>query len=252
MDFYHPTSKYEYEYLTPGANKILQDIRTEMIQDFLKYHKNNSEFNGWQMDINELETSLLNVKDFPEEISFKVKIPIVKHEREGALTSSLSSNIIVSLRESTMRINNTVYLKIDFEKSSNDTGEPTPDYLFSKTKFNPTGVWLPLSANLYTRIIAFGQAYRGFPSGVSGQNMRMLYFSTGVATSSTFGDIIPISTKARFSVTVEALLAIIFVGLFLNSLAYVIGESLKNFQFHEDKEKNDNGKDISDMQKYIW
>jgi hypothetical protein len=255
MNFYHPTSQYEYEYFNPDANKILQDIRTEMIQDFLKYHKNNSEFNGWQMDINKLEIYSLNVKDFPKEIGFTVSIPIVKQEREGAwILSILSSNVIVSLQDK-MRIDETMYLKINFEKFFNSTGIPTPDYLFPNTGGGYTRVrlpLLPLSVDLYDRIIAFGQGYRGFPSGVSGQYLRMLYFSTGVATSSTFGDIIPVSTQARFSVTVEALLAIIFIGLFLNSLAYVVGGSLKNAQCYEEKEKADNAKNQSDMQKYIW
>ena len=55
----------------------------------------------------------------------------------------------------------------------------------------------------------------------------MLYFSTGIATSSAFGDIVPISTQARNFVLLEALFAVIFVGLFLNALVYDVGEAIK-------------------------
>jgi hypothetical protein len=46
-----------------------------------------------------------------------------------------------------------------------------------------------------------------------------LYFSIGVSTTTTFGDIIPNHTVTRFVVTLQLLASIIIVGLFVNSLS---------------------------------
>jgi hypothetical protein len=63
----------------------------------------------------------------------------------------------------------------------------------------------------------------------------MLYFSAGIATSSALGDIQPVSTQARLSVTSEVLIEVIFIGLFLNSLAHDIGRALISTQKTEEK-----------------
>ena len=49
--------------------------------------------------------------------------------------------------------------------------------------------------------------------------LRMLYFSAVTITTLGFGDIAPISTKARMLVMLESVLGIILIGLFFNSLA---------------------------------
>lgn len=48
---------------------------------------------------------------------------------------------------------------------------------------------------------------------------RMTYFSAVTITTLGFGDIAPISDKARWAVALESILGIIFIGLFLNALA---------------------------------
>lgn len=228
--FYHSTSQYEYEFFSTDASEILQDIKTEIIQGFLKHGKPNSEFNGWQMDINELDVYSLNVKNFPIEFGFTVRVPII-HIVQGQADAwtSLRSDLIVFLQNKIMT-GGKIYLLLQFDKSSSSSfeGTPSPNILFPNSISGYSGTpTLSLPLSLYNRIIAFGQGYRGFPSGVSGQYLRMLYFSFGVATSSAFGDIVPLSTQARFFVSAEALLAIIFISLFLSGLAYDVGEALK-------------------------
>lgn len=46
-----------------------------------------------------------------------------------------------------------------------------------------------------------------------------LYFSLGVSTTTTFGDIIPNHTVTRAMVTVQLLISVVTVGLFVNSLS---------------------------------
>lgn len=49
--------------------------------------------------------------------------------------------------------------------------------------------------------------------------LKMLYFSITIIATLGFGDIVPISSLARFLVSLEVILGILVVGLFLNSLA---------------------------------
>ena len=46
----------------------------------------------------------------------------------------------------------------------------------------------------------------------------MLYFSTVTIATIGYGDIVPVTDLTRFLVALEALLGLVFAGLFLNSL----------------------------------
>jgi Ion channel len=61
---------------------------------------------------------------------------------------------------------------------------------------------------------------KGDPSSISGDLPRMIYLSAVVITTLGFGDILPITPKARILVAMEAITGIVFAGLFLNALAY--------------------------------
>lgn len=51
-----------------------------------------------------------------------------------------------------------------------------------------------------------------------------MYFSIGVSTTTTFGDIIPNHSVTRFIVTVQLLISIVIVGLFINALFIALRE----------------------------
>ena len=63
-------------------------------------------------------------------------------------------------------------------------------------------------------------ADRGFPSGLEGRFSRMLYFSAVTITTVGYGDVVPLTTAARFFAALEATMGIILLGLFINSLAF--------------------------------
>jgi hypothetical protein len=69
------------------------------------------------------------------------------------------------------------------------------------------------------------QALSGDPSGVSGSYYRMSYLSAVVITTLGLGDIVPISSEARFLVATEAMFGVVVAGLFLNALAYRAGST---------------------------
>jgi Ion channel len=60
---------------------------------------------------------------------------------------------------------------------------------------------------------------RGDPTRFSKSFLRMLYFSVTVITTIGFGDIVPMTPLARFSVAIEGMLGIVLAGLFVNAAA---------------------------------
>lgn len=69
-------------------------------------------------------------------------------------------------------------------------------------------------------IKGYAESQRGFPTRVKGGLSRMFYFSVITQTTLGYGDIVPISDRARTLVGAQSILGIILVGLFLNSLAH--------------------------------
>ncbi len=78
---------------------------------------------------------------------------------------------------------------------------------------------LTMSKATYEELQRFYAAVQGDPSYASGSWLRMLYLSAITITTLGFGDITPVSESARMSIALEAVLGIVVIGLFLNSLA---------------------------------
>ena len=107
-------------------------------------------------------------------------------------------------------------------------GLPVPlSRLFPGDADYPSGkaAFLPVSQELARDVSAFLDGARGFPSDEQGQFPRMLYFSAVTITTLGYGDIVPISDRARALVGVESVLGLILVGLFLNSLSHEHAEA---------------------------
>jgi len=58
----------------------------------------------------------------------------------------------------------------------------------------------------------------GSPISFLDNYSRMFYLSSVTITTSGFGDIVPITNRARMIISIEALLGIIIAGLFLNAI----------------------------------
>jgi hypothetical protein len=84
-------------------------------------------------------------------------------------------------------------------------------------------IYVPLgTALVINRLSAAGE---GDPKDASGLFVRMLYFSAITITTLGFGDITPVSSVARIIVGGEAVLGIVLMGLFLNSVAQKLGKN---------------------------
>jgi hypothetical protein len=78
---------------------------------------------------------------------------------------------------------------------------------------------LRVDADTGYRLFDYYFGVHGQPERFSGNFGRMLYFSAVVITTLGLGDIVPLTDRARALVAGEAVLGIIFVGLFINAAA---------------------------------
>jgi hypothetical protein len=80
----------------------------------------------------------------------------------------------------------------------------------------------PITENLNNNLKSFALGLTDDPNTIAGKLelfLKMLYFSIISIATLGYGDIVPITTLARFLVSAEVILGILTIGLFLNSLA---------------------------------
>lgn len=151
--------------------------------------------------------------------SVKFNDSIVVKEFNGFLTfyKSYSKNTVSNDTFYTVNTNYSIYTNTDTLQGFLDYSdwyniEANQEISFVETYIN---------SNKYL-IAKLGEYYTVIKENKSiGYNnyLRMLYFSTVVITTLGFGDIVPVSDLARIVVASEAILGIIFIGLFLNNLS---------------------------------
>lgn len=76
-----------------------------------------------------------------------------------------------------------------------------------------------LPDTLYSNIERYYSTAQGSPERLAGKLMRFTYLSAMTITTLGFGDIVPVSDRARFAVGCEAIYGVVMVGLFLNAVA---------------------------------
>ena len=70
----------------------------------------------------------------------------------------------------------------------------------------------------YQDLTRFLEASDGYTSDVSDNLSRMMYFSATTITTLGLGDIVPVTSLARWMVFAETVCGVIFIGLFLHSI----------------------------------
>lgn len=85
----------------------------------------------------------------------------------------------------------------------------------------------------------FGGGAKGVGSEIEGNFWRMFYLSAVTITTVGYGDIVPVTTATRLLVSLEAILGIVLIGLFLNSLAYERAEADEIYKREKEREAAD-------------
>jgi hypothetical protein len=248
-DFYHSTVQYEGS-IKADAENILHDVRTEIIENFKTVHgADEADVNGWKVNINQISLRFLNISD--NDVYFLMNFTLSKVEE---IKEDLGDHVKITTKSTSDEINPTIRIGLIYTIVQPTMGDATTEYKFPRfidrsnlgpfnteegeanlEKFlfpynyegmSPFVPVLPIPRELNDRLLGYSRGLKGFPSGISGSYVRMFYLSSVTITTVGYGDIIPITTAARILVSIEAILGVVVIGLFLNSLGHVREQSV--------------------------
>lgn len=231
-EFYHTTNKYE-SYLQEDNT----EIRTEM-QEFFK--RILIEAHGKQIvtkdsvlfDLSTIEIPYLEVKD--DHVTFSLYGWFLDKDLKQRMKTSKIFSFSLNYNDyysDTLNENQIVFSRIIESKEDDLNFKLKAENLFIignlKILHAEGGAWSYncdcgkgyISKEIRDKLYAYSSALQGFPSLSSGNFERMLYLSATTITTLGTGDILPISARARLLVAIEAILGILIIGLYLNSLA---------------------------------
>jgi len=228
--FYHSTLQFETTSKQDEV-RLLADIKRSIDRTYATHGLALIEKAGYKFQILDIELTNLAIETAPSRpesriIDLNPADNIVSFDMFGALSAPVGSASIsfhrlrVAIEPKLQFFNppSETYWKADI---GSDPELPFPPSMIlspsaSDTNSQPLVFVHPV--NLGQRIRNYCAAKRGFPTGGSGGFWRMFYFSAMTITTVGYGDIVPITTPARILTAVEAILGVVLIGLFLNSL----------------------------------
>lgn len=217
-EFYHTTVKHERYY-----HEIRDRIMKEMQQAVTRSGGSSSgkliRFNGFELDTDGIIVTDIQAQGDGVRVDLLLQL---MNNRTARSESRVIAVMLSDLYGLSKEKNGETYhyytaLPYDQQGASVPLAKIFPgdtNYPSSKAAF------VPITPGLHRDFKAFLDGARGFPSDEAGMFPRMLYLSAVSITTLGYGDIVPISDQARFLVSLESVLGLILVGLFLNSLSY--------------------------------
>jgi hypothetical protein len=221
--FYHSTVQFEYPTMNRAASGILDGIRHSLVKA-IEGHAGAKACGSWRIDPGSINVSALDGRE--GKIAFTVSGQSTT-EAPGHAEYYFSNRFSIALNQ--RMITNppdgeaTVYFLPTSESPAMPRMAPLGMIDVPACLFPPEGgytsAFLSVSLKQSEEMRDFAVALRGFPSRIPGQFWRMLYFSATTITTLGFGDIVPLSTAARMVVSLESVLGIVLIGLFVNALS---------------------------------
>jgi len=221
--FYHSTVQFEYPTMNRAANGILEGIRASIVKR-IGGEPQAEACGNWVIDADTVRVSSLDARD--GKVSFSVSGQS-STEAKGHAEYYFSERLSITLNQRMITKPPDAEATVYFLPIPEGPAAPAVGPL---GKLDLPGCLLPGDAEfpapflrvpmtLSEQMRDFAVAVRGFPSKIPGQFWRMVYFSATTITTLGFGDIVPLTTAARMVVSVESVLGIVLMGLFLNALA---------------------------------
>ncbi len=231
-DFYHATAQYEPS-LGREAAALLPDLRRDLLSSdllglpavtgYFAVDTHGKRTGEWSVNVRDVEFRSIRIEK-EGRLSLLVTFPIIP--RDGAIRIAHFRLIIPAQPDDSVRTSPTDDWR-DTRVLTIEGGESLPiDRSSLMAPFACHEIWfwpsnmVCLHRPISHRLIALEAASRGFPAEVRGSFSRMFYLSAVTITTVGFGDIVPLTPAARVAVTTEAIVGIVLIGLFLNSLAY--------------------------------
>jgi hypothetical protein len=227
-DFYHTTIQYE-RVLDTESDKLLSELHQAFIESFRSVHESDhAVIDGWVMNVGSVSFYSLGITK--DTVSFGMVGRFFSDERFPREVL-VSRRLTIPLRTSISRVDpgtgemrDCRWIAIEDDSIGVLAGrKPLPlRQLFVSPLTNGIGPLTRVLCNrrdVSTQLLGLANAKSGFPGELRGSFSRMLYLSAVTITTLGYGDILPRTNRARLLVALEAVLGIIVIGLFLNSLA---------------------------------
>jgi Ion channel len=226
--FYHSTVQYEQS-LNEDADAVLAQLRDSLIANFRAVnHVDILDHDGYRINITDLQVYAL--RPTVDRIGIKMTLTVTKPTSHGPVLEHFPFEASYAASEKSFLLDpstgqRTFYKVLSFDPPTIKLFDPANEKSFDYGVLFPhadgsqyLAPFLALPEPMNDRIQGFWRATRGLPSQVSGGFWRMFYLSAVTITTVGYGDIVPLTTTARLLVSSEAILGIVVIGLFLNSL----------------------------------
>lgn len=217
--FYHQTIKYEKVFADLKSN-ILLDLKDGIIENFENYHgsKHLELKKGYipiYVDIEKIKLDDLTIESDVLSFTGRFTYSDIYHSGPGR-GQPIIYRYIFFIPETPLNIKPNVEGETrEVGIQSNGDNPIKQEYVLPKKKGDLYS-YIPLSRNSLDRIKTLYEYNRGIVKKNS--FLRMLYFSAVTISTIGYGDIMPIDDTLRMIVSFEAILGIIFIGLFINAL----------------------------------
>lgn len=246
--FYHANVSRE-PMVRNDKERISRSLQTEIIETFKKGHHGDTLMwcGRWKIEANSLEVLLLEARDKETdvEIRFKLAAELLDISNSNGSIFFVDSTVIFSANESKeilsegrKAVSKTATVDVPGPPSVGDWDthkNPSLAEVLFPTGIAPTAqdrecgglenspvssrvVTIPIPERLNHEIRNLAKGVQGDPSNLDGQFWRMLYLSAVTITTVGYGDISPLTTRARVLISVEAVIGIIVIGLFINAV----------------------------------
>ncbi|MGE4291296.1 MAG: potassium channel family protein [Desulfovibrio sp.] len=162
-----------------------------------------------------------SVEPADEGVSLRLLLPVVDELRNTAETRPVGVLLtdVYGLKKEVQGKTMHYYLAVP---KGGDSWPVPPACIFPGDAAYPgrEAAILPVPETLHRDIRTLLDSARGFPSDNEHVFWRMFYLSAVSITTLGYGDIVPINNTTRCLVSAEAILGLVLVGLFLNSLSH--------------------------------
>lgn len=226
--FYHSTVQYEQS-LHEDAGEVLVQLRDSLIANFrAANHGDTLDQDGYRINITDLQ--VYGLRPTVDRIGIRMSLTVSRATPRGPIVEHFpfEANYAASEKSFLLDPNSgqrTFFKVLSFDPPTIKLFDPANAKIFDYGVLfrhadgsHYLAPFLALPEPLNDRLQGFWRATRGLPAQASGGFWRMFYLSAVTITTVGYGDIVPLTTTARVLVSSEAILGIIVIGLFLNSL----------------------------------
>lgn len=242
-EFYHANVSRELtviEYKNRFIKQIGKELQDAIAKSFQDHHGGNQGMiDNWRIDSNTFQVLFPEATEKDNDVEFSFKLDIKLSDTSGSHKSLFIDPIVTfSATEDAENatgdeVNKTFIVDVPevpyWPKDKNDhfieavfsipSASMTRNSGYARQENHSVAlpaVRMPISKHLDNKILDLAQGMLGDPSKMEGHCWRMLYLSAVTITTLGYGDIMPLSTRARFMISLESIFGIVVIGFFIS------------------------------------